>query len=141
MNALERHDWPGNIRELQNVIECGVIVTNGPVLSSKTAKDLIRAQATTVRVLESAEPMSIKTVAAAERAHITAILRETDWVVSGLRGAAAQLGVPRTTLLAKMQRLGISSVAARGRPMQPKRRFERLTVLPDVRQESRLACK
>jgi len=51
--------------------------------------------------------VSIKTLADAERAHITATLRETKWVIGGPRGAAAQLGLPRTTLIARMQRLGI----------------------------------
>jgi hypothetical protein len=48
----------------------------------------------------------------AERAHIAATLRETNWVVGGPRGAAAQLGLPRTTLIAKMQRLGISTATS-----------------------------
>jgi formate hydrogenlyase transcriptional activator len=128
MNALEHYDWPGNIRELQNVIERGVIMTSGSILSSQTAKDLIRVETTRVRVLEYAEPTSIKSLADAEREHITAVLRETNWVVSGPRGAAAQLGVPRTTLTAKMQRLGISAVAPRGRPAGSTRHFARLTV-------------
>jgi formate hydrogenlyase transcriptional activator len=123
MNALEHYHWPGNIRELQNVIERGVIMTTGRVLSSHTTKDLIRSEATALSALEPAEPVSIKTLADAERAHITAILRETKWVVGGPRGAAAQLGVPRTTLLAKMQRFGIPSLVPRGRPLQSGRRF------------------
>jgi formate hydrogenlyase transcriptional activator len=139
MNALEHHDWPGNIRELQNVIERGVIMTRGPVLSSQTAKGLMRAETTTVRLREAAEPTSIKSLADAERAHIIAILRETNWVVSGPRGAAAQLGVPRTTLTAKMQRLGISSVAPRGRPAEPNRQFARLTVCPSKHSAEDLA--
>ena len=127
MNALKDHDWPGNIRELQNVIERGVIMTTGTVLSPQTTKDLVPAEAAAMRVLEPTEPMCIKTLADAERAHITAILRETNWVVGGPRGAAAQLGVPRTTLLAKMQRLGIATVASRGRPAQSAQRFACLT--------------
>lgn len=123
MNALEHYDWPGNIRELQNVIERAVIMTTGRVLNSYPAQDLIRSGTTATRPFEPAELMNIKTLADADRAHITAILRESNWVVGGPRGAAAQLGVPRTTLLAKMRRLGISSVVSRGRPMQPKRRF------------------
>jgi len=123
MNALERYNWPGNVRELQNVIERTVIMTTGRVLSSHTAKDLIRSEAIALRVLEPAGPVSIKTLADAEREHITATLRETEWVVGGPRGAASKLGVPRTTLLAKMQRLGISSVTPRGRPAQSGRRF------------------
>jgi hypothetical protein len=52
-------------------------------------------------------------MADAERAHITATLRATNWVVGGLNGAAAQLGLPRTTLLARMERLGISTLSRR----------------------------
>jgi formate hydrogenlyase transcriptional activator len=101
MDVLKSHDWPGNIRELQNVIERGVIMTAGTVLSRETIVPLRRdSGATTV-----ATP--VKTLADAERAHITATLRETNWIVGGPRGAAAQLGLARTTLIARMQRLGI----------------------------------
>jgi len=79
MTALEHHDWPGNIRELQNVIECGVIMTTGPVLNPRTTEHLSR---NTV-VAEVTEPVNIKTLADAERAHITATLRETNWVIGG----------------------------------------------------------
>jgi transcriptional regulator with GAF, ATPase, and Fis domain len=113
MAALERHDWPGNIRELQNVIERGVIMTTGSVLSRQTAEHLTASEATPFRVSAAAVPSTSKTLADAERAHITATLRETKWVIGGPRGAAAQLGLPRTTLIARMQRLGISSGAAR----------------------------
>ena len=112
MAALEHHDWPGNIRELQNVMERGVIITTGPFLSRKTTGHLPRS-AEPAPVPAVAEPVSIKTLADAERAHITATLRETNWVVGGPRGAAAQLGLPRTTLIARMQRLGISNGAPR----------------------------
>jgi len=83
------------------VIERGVIMTTGSVLSSQTAAHLT----------PSAGPAPVKTLADAERAHITATLRETNWVVGGRRGAAAQLGLPRTTLIGRMQRLGISNEA------------------------------
>jgi transcriptional regulator with GAF, ATPase, and Fis domain len=101
--ALLQHDWPGNIRELQNVIERGVIMTTGAVLSRQTVEHLKACQ------IAVAELPRTKTLADAERAHITATLRETDGVIGGPRGAAAQLGLPRTTLMAKMQRLGLSS--------------------------------
>ena len=109
MAALEDHDWPGNIRELQNVIERGVIMTAGPVLSRQTTEHLRRRETAPVRFPAVAEPARITTLADAERAHITEILRATSWVVGGPNGAAAQLGLPRTTLLARMQRLGISN--------------------------------
>ena len=116
MTALEDYDWPGNIRELQNVIERGVIMTTGPVLSRQTTERLKPSVTARVRVPVIAEPVSIKTLADAERAHITATLRETNWVIGGPRGAAAQLGLPRTTLIAKMQRLGISRRTSRNAP-------------------------
>jgi formate hydrogenlyase transcriptional activator len=116
MRALEYYDWPGNIRELQNVIERGVIMTPGPVLSPQTTTHLVRAEAKTVSVPALAGLMGTRTLVDAERAHITAVLRETKWVVGGPRGAAIQLGLPRTTLLAKMQRLGIPGGTSRGRP-------------------------
>ena len=102
MEALKRHDWPGNVRELQNVIERAVIMTTGPVLKLQT-RGLITQN------LCSAPP---RTLEDAERAHITKTLRETSWVVGGRRGAAAKLGLARTTLIAMMRRLGISRQAS-----------------------------
>src|SRR5260370_26231418 len=83
MAALERHDWPGNIRQLQNVIERGVIMTTGHVLSWDTIDHLTWGEGAPLREPAAAEPVSIKTLADAERAHITAILRETRGVVGG----------------------------------------------------------
>jgi formate hydrogenlyase transcriptional activator len=112
MLALGRYDWPGNIRELQNVIERGVVRTTGRVLSRHTTACLAAADAQPdccpIVSSPSAGPVSIRTLVDAERAHITAVLRETNWKVGGPRGAAAQLGVPRTTLMGRMQKLGIS---------------------------------
>jgi formate hydrogenlyase transcriptional activator len=126
MAALEDHDWPGNIRELQNVIERAVIMTTGPVLSRQTTTHLTRAGGTPLPVPAAAGPVSIRTLADAERAHITATLRETNWVIGGANGAAARLGLPRTTLIARMERLGISGGTSRGRPGQSARRFVRV---------------
>jgi transcriptional regulator with GAF, ATPase, and Fis domain len=119
MTALTRHDWPGNIRELQNVVERGVVMTACRVLSRHTTLYLEPA----IRRPHCAVPMALKTVsirtlADAERAHITAILHETKGLVGGPRGAAAQLGVARTTLISRMQRLGISTVTKRRRLAQ-----------------------
>ena len=113
MEVLKRHDWPGNIRELQNVIERAVIVTTGSVLNLQTTEHMTR----------DAGAAPIRTLADAERAHITATLRETKWVVGGWRGAAAQLGLPRTSLLARMQRLGISNETLARRAEQSNRRL------------------
>jgi len=80
------------------VIERAVIMTAGTELSLRATADLTR----------NGESAPIRTLADAERAHITSTLRETKGVVGGRRGAASQLGLPRTSLLARMQRLGIS---------------------------------
>lgn len=97
IEALERHDWPGNIRELQNFIERAVIRMSGAVL---------RPQAELM--IQSAVTAKARTLVDAERSHITATLRQTNWVVGGRRGAAAILGLPRTTLMARMRKLGIA---------------------------------
>lgn len=109
INALKQHDWPGNIRELQNVIERGVIMTTGPVLSRSTIAHLVPRESGPFRGTTLVEAVNGKTMADAERAHIMTTLRETNGIVGGARGAAARLGLPRTTLIARMQRLGISN--------------------------------
>jgi formate hydrogenlyase transcriptional activator len=120
MGALEDHHWPGNVRELQNVIERGVIVTSGSTLSHETVDSLSWGEE---RSDANAAPrpiaLPVRTLADAERVHITRTLRETNWVVGGPRGAAAQLGLPRTTLIARMQRLGISGTPMRSRQTLP----------------------
>jgi len=125
MAAFVHQGWPGNIRELQNVIERSVIMTSGPVLSRQTTEPLTGGEVLPARAAAVAEPVSIKTMADAERAHIVATLHATNWVVGGPRGAAAQLELPRTTLMAKMERLGISGEISRGRPGRSPRRFLR----------------
>ena len=99
MEALVGHSWSGNIRELQNFIERSVILTSGNVLRSPV-EDLNRF----------AEPESLAaiTLRDAERDHIRKALEHTRWVVGGPNGAAARLGIKRTTLYCRIQRLGIS---------------------------------
>ena len=97
LNALVCYPWPGNVRELQNVVERSVILSSDRVLQLAPIK---RAQNSTPH-----EPV---TLAGAERSHILQALRHTNWVVGGLHGAAALLGLKRTTLVEKMRRLGIS---------------------------------
>jgi formate hydrogenlyase transcriptional activator len=100
MEALVRHPWPGNIRELQNFIERAVILTKGNVL---------QLAALPHRAPVPTEPV---TLADAERDHIMNALRESNWVVGGSAGAAARLGVKRTTLISKMRRRGVSRAVA-----------------------------
>jgi formate hydrogenlyase transcriptional activator len=101
MEVLRAHHWPGNIRELQNLIERSVIVTEGRVLSPRRSELNL--------LVHSTVPGPVQTLFDAERAHILGILKETNWTVGGRDGAAARLGVPRTTLIGRMQKLGISS--------------------------------
>jgi formate hydrogenlyase transcriptional activator len=98
MEAMIAYDWPGNIRQLQNFIEHGVIVSAGSVFQPPLNQ---------LRPLTTSLPKNTKTLEAATRDHILQVLRETKWVVGGRRGAAAWLGIARTTLLSKMRRLGI----------------------------------
>jgi len=100
MEVIRSHHWPGNIRELQNFIERSVIMTSGSVLSPRITELKLLMQ-TTVSA-------PTQTLSDAERAHIIGILREANWVVGGRDGAAARLGLPRTTLISRMQKLGIS---------------------------------
>lgn len=104
MDAIVAYDWPGNIRQLQNFIEHGVIVSEGPVFQPPLGQLRRRTEATSL-------PTSRKTLEDATRDHILQTLEETRWIVGGRNGAAARLGVARTTLLSKMRRLGIEAAA------------------------------
>jgi transcriptional regulator with GAF, ATPase, and Fis domain len=98
--ALQAHDWPGNIRELQNCIERAVLFSRGSVL--RLPPDLDR---TAKKNSESAAG----TLAEADREHILEILEQVNWLIGGQDGAANRLGLPRTTLIYKMRKLGIET--------------------------------
>jgi formate hydrogenlyase transcriptional activator len=101
MEALKAHDWPGNIRELQNVIERSVVLSPGSVL---------RPALTELKQMKKQpSPVAPRTLAAAQREHILEVLKQTDWLIGGRDGAAEQLGLPRTTLVYKMRKLGIET--------------------------------
>jgi formate hydrogenlyase transcriptional activator len=105
MDALVRYPWPGNVRELQNIIERAVILSPGPTLEVPLA-DL---QALPPPAQPGAAPMATPvTLNDAEREHIVGALTATNWVVGGPRGAASRLGMKRSTLQKKMQKLGIA---------------------------------
>jgi formate hydrogenlyase transcriptional activator len=108
MEVLKRHVWPGNIRELQNFIERAVIMTTGPTLRPPVAELQFAELQMAELMTHPAVPGTSRTLIDAERAHIIATLRETNWVVAGRNGAAARLGLARTTLIGIMKRLGIS---------------------------------
>lgn len=100
MKALKAYPWPGNVRELENFLERAVILTQGDDLLVPHAELRARPNVPANSVTTSLEQ--------AERKHILRVLHETKWVVGGLSGAAAKLGMKRTTLCSKMQKLGIS---------------------------------
>jgi formate hydrogenlyase transcriptional activator len=97
MNALANWHWPGNVRELENFIERSVILSEGTTLGAPLAE-----------LLPQAHPRSNVTLETMEREHILHVLRETGGVIAGVRGAAARLGMKRTTLQSRMQKLGIT---------------------------------
>ena len=102
MTALGQYNWPGNIRELENVIERYVILSQGrelrvPLIELKPVAEAIAAEANTLEE--------------AERERILKVLKETKWVVGGPSGAAACLGINRTTLQFRMKKLNIARPA------------------------------
>jgi formate hydrogenlyase transcriptional activator len=113
MDALVRYPWPGNIRELQNVIERAVILSAGTALQVPLGDLQIAAHAAAELPAATPTPQppqsgSAVTLAEAERKHILAALRATGWVLGGPKGAAALLGMKRSMLYWKMKKLGIS---------------------------------
>src|SRR5579862_6732510 len=112
--ALQAHDWPGNIRELQNCIERAVLFSPGPVLRLP----LDPKQRVTPAVKQNPERVS-HTLADADREHILETLNQTNWLIGGQGGAADRLGLPRTTLIYKMRKLGIEiRRSPRARPLR-----------------------
>jgi formate hydrogenlyase transcriptional activator len=101
MRAFEQWQWPGNVRELENLIERAVILSRGTVL---------RVPLSELSLPDAAEaaPNAAATLETAEREHILRVLREARGVIAGPNGAAARLGLKRTTLNFKMKKLGIT---------------------------------
>jgi len=98
MNALVNWTWPGNVRELENIVERSVILSQGPILNVPVVELSIGAQ----------DSLNEGTLESLRREIIVCVLRETGGALSGPRGAAARLGLKRTTLQSRMQKLGIS---------------------------------
>jgi hypothetical protein len=103
--ALARHSWPGNVRELQNFIERSVILATGAVLNDSLSELTYTVQDRS-KSPKSSAPVTLEQ---AQRSHILQTLLQTEGAVGGPNGAAARLGMPRTTLVSKMMRLGISA--------------------------------
>ena len=110
MNILLRYPWPGNVRELQNVIERGVILSSGKVL--RVSLDEMEPSSKGMESVLMRENNNGTTLRDIEREHIIQALAATNWVVGGPTGAAARLGLARTSLIAKMKKLGITRAQA-----------------------------
>jgi formate hydrogenlyase transcriptional activator len=104
VESLRHSAWPGNVRELQNLIERAVIATTGRTLQMPMTDQRVHRPTPAVR-----------TLAEVERDHIVAALHATNWVIGGWNGAAARLGLSRTTLISRMQRHGITAQSRAGR--------------------------
>jgi transcriptional regulator with GAF, ATPase, and Fis domain len=100
MTALQRYPWPGNIRELEHVIERAVILSEGPEL-----EPIDWLSSASGKVSGNGKALTLEEI---ERQHIRDVLEQTNWRVSGDKGAAAILGLKSTTLEARMKKLGIS---------------------------------
>jgi formate hydrogenlyase transcriptional activator len=110
MAVLKGHDWPGNIRELQNFIERAVLFSPGSVL--RVPLDL-------KQTVNANSESTARTLADADREHILETLNQTNWLIGGQDGAANRLGLPRTTLIYKMRKLGIEiRRSTRARPIR-----------------------
>ncbi|HEX5483201.1 MAG TPA: sigma 54-interacting transcriptional regulator [Terriglobia bacterium] len=99
METLSQYHWPGNVRELENLIERAVILSQNSILYLPPAE---------LKPTSAEPPVPAQTLEEAEREHILRVLRETNWVIGGPRGAAVRLGMKRTTLQSRMRRLDIS---------------------------------
>jgi formate hydrogenlyase transcriptional activator len=108
MDAMAAFDWPGNIRQLQNFIEHGVIVSRGNVFQPPLGQ--LHSEKNSPPA--NGKSSGLKTLEDATRDHVLQTLEQTKWVVGGRHGAAARLGIARTTLIAKMRRLGIEAASS-----------------------------
>jgi formate hydrogenlyase transcriptional activator len=127
MAAFQLYSWPGNIRELQNLVERAVILSRDGVLPNPLRK--IQTELTIPSLHRTRTFSSSITLEASDRVLVLETLEQAGWIVGGPRGAAAKLGLKRTTLLAKMRRLGIS------RPI-----LQVGTGLPGIAQEDAQIC-
>jgi formate hydrogenlyase transcriptional activator len=121
MEALVHYPWPGNVRELENLIERAVLLSPGKELRVPLAEleELTPPAALAAPIGDSFRPLpaprpvpvpassSLSTLDEAQRQHILQVLRQTKWRIGGPKGAAAVLGMKRTTLQARMRKLGI----------------------------------
>jgi formate hydrogenlyase transcriptional activator len=104
MNALSEYHWPGNVRELENFVERSVILSPDSVLQPPLT-ELARRKLASLSTASEDIPANLREV---EREHILRTLKDTKWIIGGPSGAAARLGMKRTTLGSLVKRLGIT---------------------------------
>jgi transcriptional regulator with GAF, ATPase, and Fis domain len=129
VEVLKAHDWPGNIRELQNFIERAVLFSPGSVL---------RLPLDVKHTVKQSSQSAARTLADADREHILETLEQTNWLIGGQDGAASRLGLPRTTLIYKMRKLGIE--IRRSRRSRPTRRLALIPRVGDEQCRAAAAC-
>src|ERR1700748_1335055 len=117
MSVLVAYHWPGNIRELQNLVERAVILSTGPVLNVplgdlQSPPHAAAPASAPANVHSNGRPRKIETLEEVERRHVLETLEATDWVVGGPKGAAVLLGLKRSTLQVRMEKLGIRRARA-----------------------------
>jgi formate hydrogenlyase transcriptional activator len=137
MDLLSQYDWPGNIRELQNVVERAVVLSRGPILRLGTdllpATGVVTTSGTEIAVVELDPHKSQETVGAVssleqvERSHIRSVLQKADWVIEGERGAAKILDLHPNTLRSRMKKLGIERAPTNSAPSATKSRSHEVT--------------
>jgi DNA-binding NtrC family response regulator len=127
MSAFRSYSWPGNVRELQNLVERAVIMADDGVLANPLAPSAPQAVASTTGSTKLKD---------LERAYIVQTLEEVGWVVGGAGGAAAKLGLKRTTLMHRMKKLQIEKPA-----LSEERLKLPLTNHPNHRQDFEQAAK
>ncbi len=116
---LLSYSWPGNVRELQNVIERALILSTGPVLdlegdlTTVSASSFVSHPILEVAAVPNADQSPLQTLQEVERAHILAVLLQTNWVIEGANGAAKTLGMHPNTLRHRIEKLGIKRTAHR----------------------------
>lgn len=110
MKVLTNYQWPGNVRELQNVIERAVILSSGKVLKPSLVE--LEEPSQPNDITDEGQGNNLTTLKEAQREHIIRALAATNWILGGPKGAGARLGLARTTLIAKMQKLGITRAHA-----------------------------
>ncbi len=136
MNALSQYRWPGNIRELQNVIERSVILSSGPSLNVPVAELQSRpepAPANDAAQAKSERRIPVRSILAeVDRNQIIRALKEADGRIGGSGGAAARLGLKRTTFITRMKKFGIQREPDVGTQNGQHRRFRHLRRLDDA---------